>query len=218
MQHCFRQTNARGALCLARVALLLPWCESSRLWPTTDQPPSWTQQPTHTRFVDVRYWLAESSDFTHDWAYQPGSKPAADPDSRSPQLFSLLPRPSRITREGLHSEQCLATDQSLQQDPSALEATVLERYVVDDFEQRLGRAYHNMQRFALASLAMYKPNSHGLYWTSGTQLFVPVGEDVCETTHIDNLRKDCIEAVHALPTPGHYGVHRTLHKLQEVFY
>jgi hypothetical protein len=61
-------------------------------------------------------WLAESSDCTYDWVYQPGSKLAADPVLRAPQLFSLLPRPSRVTREGLHSEQGLADEQSLQQD------------------------------------------------------------------------------------------------------
>ena len=52
-------------------------------------------------------------------------------------------------------------------------------------------------------------DSDGLYWTSAHRLVVPAHDD---------LHHDCIESVHSHPFSGHYGVARTLHKAQEIFY
>jgi hypothetical protein len=52
-------------------------------------------------------------------------------------------------------------------------------------------------------------DTHGLLWTKQHQAFVPDDE---------TLRADIIESTHATILGGHYGVNRTVKKLQECFF
>jgi hypothetical protein len=52
-------------------------------------------------------------------------------------------------------------------------------------------------------------DNNGLYWTQSNQLMIP--------DH-DGLRQECLHSVHAHPYAGHYGIHRTLKKAQEIYF
>jgi hypothetical protein len=52
-------------------------------------------------------------------------------------------------------------------------------------------------------------DNNGLYWTQSNQWMIP--------DH-DGLRQECLHSVHAHPYAGHYGIHRTLKKAQEIYF
>jgi hypothetical protein len=52
-------------------------------------------------------------------------------------------------------------------------------------------------------------DNNGLYWTQSNQLMIP--------DH-DGLRQECLHSVHADPYAGHYGIHCTLKKAQEIYF
>jgi hypothetical protein len=55
----------------------------------------------------------------------------------------------------------------------------------------------------------YRRDNDGLYWTNKEQLVIP---------DYDDLREECLHAVHAHPYAGHYGINRTLKKAQEIYF
>lgn len=187
---------------------------------TDNRPHTYLDETTNSHALRRRArWLAESADYTYEWMYKPGTGLVAVPISRAPQLFSLIPTPTRTIREDVTPEggtdDDSAENSELQQYPTGTEAKVLEHYIIDGFDTRRREAYDKEARETLLNL---QRQGNGLYWTVGTQLFVPEWEEVSATTSISSLRNDCIEAVHAHPSSGHCGDQITLSKLQEVFY
>jgi hypothetical protein len=83
--------------------------------------------------------------------------------------------------------------------------------VVESFFARVRKGLEALSKVSVKELDArgYKKDSDGLLWTKDDRLYIPKVED---------LREDCINAVHAHPTSGHYGVRRTLEKVREVFF
>ena len=84
-------------------------------------------------------------------------------------------------------------------------------YFMDNFFSRIRSAYpHSAQVSAqLQKEVGYRRDGKGLIWSNNEQLWVPEDQE---------LRKECIESVHAHPYAGHYGVARTIAKAKEIFY
>ena len=88
---------------------------------------------------------------------------------------------------------------------------VSSHYFMDNFFSRIRSAYqHSAQVSAqLQKEVGYRRDEKGLCWTDNEQLWVPEDQE---------LRKECLESVHAHPYGGHYGVARTIAKAKEIFY
>jgi hypothetical protein len=85
---------------------------------------------------------------------------------------------------------------------------VMGRLQVDSFYTRLREGYQATP-FVSQGIQVSEPDEKGLRWTEAKQIFIP---------DFDDLRSDCIDAVHAPTFSGHFGIFRTYKKLQEVFY
>ena len=87
------------------------------------------------------------------------------------------------------------------------------QYVLHNFSTRVhAQCLRDPQRSTLASSGTIAPRTQGaltLYWTDQNRLYVPTG---------DGLRRECFEAAHSHPYSGHYGIMRTLRRLQETYY
>lgn len=85
------------------------------------------------------------------------------------------------------------------------------KFMVTGFMRRLRQAYGKMNRLTderLALLGLRRDDS-GMLWTRDERLYIP---------NVEELRAQCIGAVHDHPMGGHYGVARTRAKVKEVFH
>lgn len=166
-------------------------------------------------------WLAESGGFDFRWKYRPGASNIADPVSRAPQHMRVCtvkrPRRRRCRRAAEQDTQDPEDNHnSLVEVPrtAGVSDSVLDQvgcFLMKNLLARLQPGYSAaladaQQHHIFSSL---KTDENGCFWTQDDRLFVP---------NFDNLRADCIEAVHAHPYAGHYGVRRTHHLLSRTFY
>jgi hypothetical protein len=82
------------------------------------------------------------------------------------------------------------------------------RMQVDSFYSRLREGY-SAAPFMPQGFQVSEPDENGLHWTNSKQIFIPDHGD---------LRQDCIEAVHAPTSAGHFGIIYTIKKLKEVYF
>lgn len=95
--------------------------------------------------------------------------------------------------------------------PPEADAALIGRFVVESFLKRVKKGLQELGKLSTQELNTrgYRKDSYGLLWTNKERLYIPKVED---------LRHDCIAAVHSHPTSGHYALRRTLKKVREVFY
>jgi hypothetical protein len=173
--------------------------------------------PAHSLKRRAR-WLAESGGFDYIWKYRPGGTNFADTISRAPQHLRACvvtrprqPRAAIATLPGDESPAASSFDLLRSADVSESVLDQVGSFVIENLIARLKKGYaaaraDPQQRSALATLTV---DTAGIYWSPDTQRWVP---------DCDNLRDDCVDAVHSHPYAGHYGVRRTHHVLSRTFY
>lgn len=90
------------------------------------------------------------------------------------------------------------------------EVQAVSQTLAQDFTQRVKAGYASQSASSADAAAKLcaRKDRDGLCWTAQEQLIIPDHED---------LRWQCIEAMHVHPYAGHYGANRTLRKVQEIF-
>jgi RNase H-like domain found in reverse transcriptase/Reverse transcriptase (RNA-dependent DNA polymerase)/Integrase zinc binding domain len=213
-----------------------PYLEGKPFTIVTDhQPNTYLDKSNNSHTLKRRArWLYESAGYDYQWQYKPGKRNIADPLSRAPQHFACMctvipagPYKGRgvhmgAVATGVHRGFLVSTAlptkgkrkrkrKASQLVPEVSDDALIGRFVVESFLTRVRKGLDGMSKLSAKELDArgYKRDADGLIWTKQDLLYVP---------NVESLREDCISAVHAHPTSGHYGLRRTLEKVREVFF
>lgn len=210
---------------------------------TDHQPNTYLDKATSSHTLKRRArWLYESAGYDYQWLYKPGKRNPADPLSRAPQHFACfcqvlpvgpysvrmsavpagvrVPTMAAVATPRAHLLAAAAAPGRLKRKrkrkasqvvPAMSDDALVGRFVVESFLTRVAKGLEKFTTLPDKELHSrgYRKDPDGLLWTESNQLYIPKVED---------LRDDCIAAVHSHPASGHYGLRRTLEKVREVFF